>query len=249
MKLLTLSLTAVFAITLPGLAPSLLADTLSLYNWGFNVDGDIIDKANTPGPLPPSIHASGFNFNEGLGSLTVTVAGAGPHTVAIYFDHDLAAAQPTSDFTADVGSPATGESWEVGPGSKAGVQLFNDFLADSYTDTNSAPQPGDAAVGLAFSFVTTQADPLGIITISVGATPPSSGFYLHQFNTLMGTTPSDIYISASEANSAIPEPASALLFLAPLGLLVWRYTSTHARFLELSSTFSTIRNPRSPSTN
>jgi hypothetical protein len=53
-----------------------MADTMSLYNWGFNVDGIIIDKANTPGPLstvPPLVfNAGGFNFAEG-GHATITV--------------------------------------------------------------------------------------------------------------------------------------------------------------------------------
>jgi hypothetical protein len=223
MKLLTLSVSAVFAMSTPGFAPSAMADTIQLYNWGFNVDGNLIDKANTPGPLPPQVKASAFNFGSGLGTVTVTVFGPGTHSIDVYFDHDMNPAQFTSDFSAAVGTPAAGEKWEIGTGGKGGgTQLFADFTANNYDNTNHSPQPDDVATGLAFTFTTTAAAPLGTVTINVSTTAPTSGFYLHQFNSVAGTSPTDIYISATELNSATPEPATGLLLLTPLIALVWR---------------------------
>ncbi len=224
MKSLTLALSAALTMTMPGVTPSALADSLSLYNWGFNVDGAIIDKANTPGPLPSVVDASGFNFVEGLGTLTITVAGPGPHSVGLYFDHNLNGLQFATDNSAVAGTPSAGESWEIGTGSEGGgTQLFADFQANNYDDLDNSPGPADVATGLGFDFITTPADPVGVVTITVSESP-TSGFYLHQWNDTSGTSPSDIYISASEANSAVPEPATGLLLLTPLAVLAWRYS-------------------------
>jgi hypothetical protein len=204
------------------LTPSARADTISLFNWGFNVDGAIYPK---PGPLPtapPVIFiAGGFDFARGLGALTLAVAGPpGAHFVDIYFDHDLLAGVPASDLSGAVGTLAAGESWEVGVGK--GASLYADFTANSYTDVNHVPGPGDVATGLAFAFTTTAADPWGVITLSVSTTAPASGFYLHQWNT-SGSTPTDIYISASEVNTPAPEPGGILLFATGLcGIAAWR---------------------------
>jgi hypothetical protein len=223
MKTLMLSASVVLATAMPGFAPPALADTIQLYNWGFNVDGTLIDKANTPGPLPPSVNGVGFNFATGLGTLTVTAAGAGMHSIDIFFDHDMNPPQFAADHSAAVGAPAAGESWEIGTGAKGGeTQLFLAFTANNYDDVNHSPGPDDVAMGLAFTFTNTPAGPLGIVTVNVGTTAPSSGFYLHQFNTTAGTSPTDIYFSATLANSATPEPATWLLFLAPLSGLIWR---------------------------
>jgi hypothetical protein len=214
--LLALSLFATSA-----LAPSAVADTMSLYNWGFNVDGTIIDKANTP-PLPAAINAGSFDFNEGLGTLTIVAAGPGTHYVDIFFDNDLNPAQFAQDNSAAVGTLAAGESWEIGTGAESGgTQLYADFLANDYDDADNAAQPDDVAVGLAFSFTTTDADPDGIVTVSIGETAPSSGFYITQAND--NSTPSEIYISGSEVNAPAPEPASWLLILAPACIFVWRW--------------------------
>jgi hypothetical protein len=223
MNLLTLSLSAIFATTLPA-----LADTMSLYNWGFNVAGAIIDKANTPGPLPPLINTSAFNLSEGLGTLTIAVAGLGPHYVDLYFDNDLNPAQFATDYGAAIGTPAAGESWGIGTGAEGGgTQLFSAFLANSYNDTDNSPEPGDIATGLAFSFVNTSANQLGVVTVSISTVAPSSGFYIEQWNTYSGTTPSEIYISGSEVSAPTPEPATALLLLLPLSILAVRLGHTH----------------------
>jgi hypothetical protein len=219
---LALSLVALF-----GLAPYALADTMSLYNWGINVDGTLYDKANTP-PLPTGpgvyIDGGGFNFSEGLGTLTIVASGVGTHYVDIYFDNDLYPAQYANDQSAAVGIPASGESWEIGTGAEAGgTQLYTDFTNNDYDDTNNAPGPADVATGLAFAFTTTDEDPLGVVTVSISETAPSSGFYLHQSDTYIGTSPSDIYIQGSEVNTT-PEPASWLLFLGAVAVFLgpWR---------------------------
>lgn len=207
---------------LSGFTPSAWADTMTLYNWGFNVDSTIHAK---PSPLPTGtpimFDINHFNLIEGLGTLTITVAEpSGTHYADVYFDHDLLAGTPATDYSAAVGTLAAGESWEAGSGS--GTQLYADFLANSYTDADSLPGPADVAVGLGLAFTTTDADPWGVITISVSETAPSSGFYLHQWN-LSGSTPTDIYISMSEVNTPTPEPGSILLFAAGLcGIAVLR---------------------------
>jgi hypothetical protein len=148
------------------------------------------------------------------------VAGPGTHSVDIYFDHDLNPAQFAADNSA--GTLAAGESWEIGTGAESGgTQLYADFLANAYDDTDDAAEPDDVATGLAFSFTTTDADPYGVVTVNVSETAPSSGFYLHQFND--SASPTDIYISASEVNAPAPEPASWMLFFAPAGILVWQW--------------------------
>jgi PEP-CTERM motif-containing protein len=202
-------------LALSALSPSALADTLTLYNWGFNVDGTLYDKPNPlPSTPPVSFNTGGFNFSEGLGSLTLVVAGPpSSHFVDVYFDHDLIAASPSTDFAAAVGALPTGESWEIGAGSAA--NLFAAFSANTYSDTNNLPGPGDVATGLGLAFTTTSADPWGLVTITVRETAPTSGFYLHQYNT-SGSTPTDIYISATETNTATPEPSTFLLFSAGL---------------------------------
>jgi len=189
--------------------PQAHADTLSLYNWGFNVDGTAFPK---PGPLPVLFNTSGFSLTgEGLGSMTIAVAGPpGAHYADIFFNYQLLASNPGADLAAAVGTLAAGESWEIG----TPTQVLSGLGSNNYDDTNNTPGPANEAVGLGFAFTTTATDPVGLITINVSETAPTSGFYIEQWNS--SATPSEIYISASEVNTPAPEPSSLLLLGAGL---------------------------------
>ncbi len=73
-----------------------------LYDWGVNLDGTsycgdgtgLCDQDTflglTPAEiLPAGVDSSLFDFNTGLGSISVDVAGAGAHYVSLFVDHEV----------------------------------------------------------------------------------------------------------------------------------------------------------------
>ena len=56
-----------------------------LQNYAFNIDGSIIDSDS----LTSNIDISEFNGGLGLGTVTITVGGAGDHFVGAFFNHGI----------------------------------------------------------------------------------------------------------------------------------------------------------------
>ena len=120
MKTKTSALPALLALTtLLVTAPSFAA-VISLFGWGFNLDGTTYCNrtgcTNTgQGSLPGAVDASGFNFTTGLGVVSITTGGIGAHSVFSFFDHDIDTAANTffNEGGVTINTAAAGQSWEI----------------------------------------------------------------------------------------------------------------------------------------
>jgi hypothetical protein len=224
----------VLAVILLSATP-VLADSVSLNDWTFNINGSTYN----PPPLSSEFDASGFDFTTGLGSITLRLPQGIYSSIIGYFDHDIIGDNNgvANEVGSVNGSPGAGQSWEIDqPG-----YLYNDpplytgdlvanvlagNLDNLYFDGNYTG-PDDVAMALGWAF-TVDPGKIARITWDVTTTEAPSGFYLQQ-NDVVGvqsptsTPPIDIYFSSSltiqDEQNIIPEPSAWILLATALGLV------------------------------
>lgn len=179
------------------------ADALSvgLFELGVNRDG----VQPTPAGVTYALDASG------LGSVSVHVAGAGPHFVLGYFDFE-AGSYFDDEFGGTVGAPGADESWEIDEPGFAGGNLYANFEAGLLDDSNGIA-PGavdDVAMALGRTALAGPAR----VSFFTGLEAPEAPFYLWQTDDETGTT---VYLWSTVA--AVPEPGVLALLGLGLGLL------------------------------
>lgn len=152
-----------------------------LFDFGINIDGTTTcggGPCDTDGVADLSgvagVNDAGFDYITGLGSIFVTVTGAGAHSVDLFLDHEFDAGINGFDneLAVTLGAPAAGQSWEIdepGFGSiqngSGGTQYFGDifdnFLASAFDnqawfdaiDGQSLTPPDDVSMGMGWDFV------------------------------------------------------------------------------------------------
>lgn len=149
MKAITLA-TLSLACVLP--KPSAMATEISLFEYAVAVGGATYSPGAT---LPPSINSSAFAFDTGLGVLTVSVAGAGPHFVGLFLDHEIDEAVNTffNEHGASSGSIDSKQLWEIGDPFED--DIYNNFLAGSLANKlgpNLDPNGDDVSMALGWRF-------------------------------------------------------------------------------------------------
>lgn len=184
-------------------ASSANALSVGLFELGINRDGD----QPTPAGVTYALDASG------LGSVSVLVAGAGPHFVLGFFDFE-AGSFFDDEFGGTSGTPGAGESWEIDEPDFSFGNIHSNFVAGLLDDTNGIA-PGsvdDVAMALGRSLA-----PVGgstQVTFFTSVEAPDAPFYLWQTDDETGTT---IYLWSSVA--AVPEPGALALLGLGLGFL------------------------------
>jgi hypothetical protein len=192
-----------------------LADAL------FNVNGTV-----TEGSLAiAGLNSSGFDASTGEGTLTFTFnpGAAGTYYFDAWFDNDLNAPF-YNEYGAVSGTPAVGQTWEIGdpsayysaglpPGAQGpGVDIVDDTALNALSNKNNLPGNasnylgdcvgancnGDASMAMGFAF-TLAANQQEVITLNLSETAPTSGFYLQQIHPVDDNTPSqlNLYFSGS----------------------------------------------------
>ena len=135
---------------------------VSLYGYGFNVNGSIGGNGAGPGTvcgvstagsttgltgaLPAGVNLGGFNTTTGYGAAAVTVSGAGTHTIAMFVDHEIDECVNTAfnEQGTAIGSPAAGQHWELDDPGLGFIQYDVMHVADpdlTNFDTNYLPDP------------------------------------------------------------------------------------------------------------
>jgi len=204
-------------------ATSAQAD-IFLADYGFNIDGSLTE-ASFGDPIPAAVDASSFDFASGLGTIDVTITGAGNHSFVAFFDHEIDEATNTffNEFGSTSGAPASGQSWEIDD--PFGF-IYGDFLAGALFDDNYVPAaPNDVSLALGWNFTLASGEQ-ALISLALGTVLPGSGFFLEQRdpddvdsqgNPNTNPGPTSIYLSSTleitaPPVAAVPVPAALWLF-------------------------------------
>lgn len=196
----------------------------NLFDWGLNLDGVTYCAAGPgcmvepalPGDLPPSVTGV-FDFASGLGTLSIEIGGAGGHSVDLFVDHEIDQATNTffNEFGAPTNTAGASQSWEIDePGFIFG-DIFANFLASTFDNTNAVPQgmENDVSMGLGWDFILGAGD-IATIDFVLDLVAPTSGFYLAHTDPLSNAT---IYFSSTLTITGVPEPPVGML--SAIGLL------------------------------
>ena len=187
---------------------------IGLFDWAGNIDGIISS--------PPGMDLSAFDDITGLGTITVTVSGAGSHYVGLFVDHEIDEADNTyfNETGATSGSPAAGQSWEIDEPGWFNGDIYENFVAGAldngigtsiYGDTTF---PDDVSMAMGWDF--DLADLPAIITFNLSDTAPSGGFYLIHNDP---DSAKSVYFSSSL--TVVPVPGAFLLGVIGAGCVGW----------------------------
>lgn len=214
----------------------------TLFDWSFKFNETTYESlfgTNPPSILPSNFDYSGFDWDSGLGTITVDgfVAG-GSNTFHAFFDHEID--EPLNTFFNEYGSvsgtPAPGQTWEIdepgfgtphpndpmtnpaiyigdiynnfSAGSLDNQLYFDGFTNDFLSDFQN-PVRDDVSMAMGWGF-TLNPDETAMITLVLGMTQPTSGFYLLHTDPDSSET---IYFSGNLGvrSAAVPEPGTLLL--------------------------------------
>ena len=150
-------------LTIAGFASSGKAATITLVDYGFNIDG-VVSFSSLGDPIPAGVDLSNFDTSTGLGAIEILVQGPGVHYAGVFLDHEIdEAVNGFTNEVADVlGVAGLNQFWEIDePGFVFG-DIFDNFTASApganLLDTANAidaatfPSGDDAAMAMAFGF-------------------------------------------------------------------------------------------------
>jgi hypothetical protein len=191
------------------------------------------------GTFPSNVDATGFDFISGLGTLTIDFAPGtgGSFFLGAFFDHEIDESINTyfNEFGESSGSPAAGQSWEIGdPALIGGIY---DHLADgTLSNTNDLSAPDDVSMALGWDFTLAAGD-RAIIEMVLALVSPTSGFSLAHRDPDSGPdSQATIYFSSTldiqpgQPGAPVPEPGTMLLVgTGIVGLASWRRRVRHGR--------------------
>ena len=185
------------------------AATIDLYDYAFNIDGTV-SEAYWSDPIPGD--SSGFDNITGLGTISITVSGAGDHYVGGFFDHEIV--ETTNTFFNESGST---------PGYVDG-DIYNNLAAGTLDGTIGKSIPEDVSMAMAWNFTLTAGEE-AVIEFILSTTDLGFDFYLAQTDP---DSPETIYFSSTldisgggqpPGPGVIPEPSTMILF--GVGLLAF----------------------------
>jgi hypothetical protein len=203
------------------------ATDFNLFDWATYKDGTVVTQPGSP--VIPGL-ASIFD-------LIFTTAGS--HIAIGFVDPEIDQATNTffNEYGQAVGSPSTGQSWEIDePGYYFG-DIWTNFSSGVLDNTNAVPDtsPEDVSMALGWNF-SLLAGEKATVKYFLNTVAPASGFYLAQtdpdaLDQAGAPAPATLYFystldiqrcdpTANNCNHA-PEPTMAWLFAPALMGLVW----------------------------
>lgn len=209
---------ALCAMLLLGLTiPMASANTIGLFDYGFNVDGTVSTS-------PAGVNLGLFNTGTGLGTITATINGTGAHSFIAFFDHEIDETINTfyNEFGSANGAPIAGRSWEIDePGFVFG-DIYSNFTAGTLDNSVGTTDPEDVSMAMGWNFNLAAGQTASIQFSLTTLEPTSSLFYLQQLDP---ESQASVYLSSDltirgGGDNQVPEPSTLVLVFSGIGLVV-----------------------------
>lgn len=193
-------------------AVQVFADPL-LYDWLFNNNGDIYEASiNNVDELPNYYNFNDFDWESGLGNITIAYDSAGDYSLAAFFDHEYSEGQNSyyNEYGEAVGSPETRQSWEIDEPGYVFGNIYDNAFWGLLDNSNAIPFEfeDDVSMALGWDFLL-QENEMALVTLTIAELMPT-GFYLSQ-NDPDGTIYFSSNLNVSSDTAPVPEPSSILL--------------------------------------
>jgi hypothetical protein len=200
---------------------NLSANPITLNDWAFNIDGHVHEYL-----LGDSLPAHSQLDASGLGQIDFEFSSPGNHALTAFFDFEFDRRSNTyfNEFGLAVGTPVSGQSWEIDePGFVFG-DIYDNVLFGSLANDNAISQGSEEdvsfALGWDFDLI---AGETGYLSLFTNLAAPSDTFYLSHTDPEMGDSFSQrqsLYfwgeLDIVAAPVAVSEPSAA--FLLAMGI-------------------------------
>jgi hypothetical protein len=225
----------IIPFVLAAMASSSFGVTVGLFEWAVNIDGTVSDSL-VPDPVPGGANFSSFDYSgaapTGLGTVVLTVSGAGSHYLGLFVDHEVDETVNTffNEYGSTSGTAASGQSWEIDePGYTFG-DIFANFSASGLDNSNGVPSGSDDDVSMALGWdFSLAAGETATATVLLGTSAPS-GFYLQHTDP---DSDASVYFSSSLriGSAGVPEGGYtlAMLLMGMAGLGIFRARAIPSR--------------------
>jgi hypothetical protein len=195
-----------------------------LVEWAFNDNGSVYSQWDTASDaLPDHFDTGSFNWDSGLGDLTISFEGAGDYAFIAYFDHEVVEATNTffDEYGDAHGSQGNGQSWEIDEPFFG--DIYDNVLNGQLDNTNGVPQGWEEDVSIAMGWEFSLLDgESALLSIILSDTVFTSDFYLSHNDPL-----ESFFIGSSleihDAAAPVPEPGTIILMACGLlGMALFR---------------------------
>jgi hypothetical protein len=198
-----------------------------LNDWAFNLEGTTYE-AYWGDVLPDYVDDSRFNWETGLGTLTIdyTSEASGTYSFLSFFDHEIdeEIALWNKEMGAVVGTDVKPEDlvWEIDDAGWDGGDIYWNVLDGYLENSNDIPENtvGDISMGLGWNLYLEEGENV-FIDFILSDLGPTGSFYLAHSDPL-STDNNTIYFSSAVRTESVPEPTVFHMFfvgLASIGLL------------------------------
>lgn len=217
---------------------NIYADSISIADWGLNINGDIVNSVSN---MPGNVLYSDDFFKTGLGNVTILFESDVPadYSVAMFFDHEILQKGNTffneygviggtpvdSRLQYEIDEPGWGNGNYMGDISDNFVnfseygfdnQLFYDWFSDTHLSDFENPISDDVSMAMGWNFSLNDNE-TAVLEYTVSNIAPVSGFYLAQMD--RDSPETGVYLQSRLKITSLEVPEPNILSLLGMGLV------------------------------